>query len=584
MQPQKALAVSQDDRRLAVAYVDGDGALKLARRTNDSGFAASVTAVESGVTTIASAALTPDDRVVVVYSSVNPPVRHSRVEVAPDGSASTPAPLSVDDSYAPDMRALPDGRVLLVWGTLGLPRYSIRGVDGSWSGELTLQPASDSSDGVTPPSIAVDAAGAWITFGTRSGREVALQAVRVAEGAAPGPPEIALRWTTDRLGNIAMLLARRDVVTISDGAEWFSGVAFETLSDGGGRATLLAARRGAEGGYGAVQQLDQGSANRASAASDSRGGYAVMWHRDDTHELLFATAGPAADTLGTAVKVVENPPLTQVPDPRLVPAGDGIGGVLDLISGGQLGTFFHRVEDAGAINAPQVLSTTGQLPVVVGRRGGMAFSLGLEANTSRPVLMALDAVAPSVTALDVPSVGSVGDPVTMRADATDVWSAPVTLTWRFDDGSTVVGAEARHVWSSPGVKTVTLAAADTRGNRVERTAVVTVAGSAGGPPPPPPDRKAPVVAKLRASGATVRFSLSEPASVRVSARRVCARGVRRCRGRVRFTKRFTRAGAHKVSLAGRRLPRGTYRVTVTPTDRAGNRGRSSSVRVKLTRR
>jgi hypothetical protein len=91
-------------------------------------------------------------------------------------------------------------------------------------------------------------------------------------------------------------------------------------------------------------------------------------------------------------------------------------------------------------------------------------------------------------------------------------------------------------------------------------------GSPGGPPAGPlPDTTAPRLTHLRVNTAQamIRFTLSEPARVRFRLQRG------------RRTRSFTvsaRAGATRVSLRGRRLASGRYRLTATPRDRAGNAG------------
>ena len=90
---------------------------------------------------------------------------------------------------------------------------------------------------------------------------------------------------------------------------------------------------------------------------------------------------------------------------------------------------------------------------------------------------------------------------------------------------------------------------------------------------PPPgaarDRVAPSVSGLTASAQRVRFTLSEPADVRV----VVERKRRGRRARV-VRKRLLAARPAGANTARLRIrARGRYRVTVTATDRAGNRSR-----------
>ena len=105
---------------------------------------------------------------------------------------------------------------------------------------------------------------------------------------------------------------------------------------------------------------------------------------------------------------------------------------------------------------------------------------------------------------------------------------------------------------------------------------VAVARLLADPPPVVRDRVAPVVSALSASARRVRFALSEAADVRVVVKRRRGGVVRR----VSLTARP--AGANAVRLRVRRP--GRYRVTVTATDRAGNRSLPRRASFRLTHR
>ena len=98
----------------------------------------------------------------------------------------------------------------------------------------------------------------------------------------------------------------------------------------------------------------------------------------------------------------------------------------------------------------------------------------------------------------------------------------------------------------------------------------------GSPAGPRPDTTAPRLTRLRVSKSVIRFTLSEPARVRIALQRG---------GRARGG--FTvsgHAGANRVRLRGRRLASGRYRLTATPRDRAGNTGRARRTTFLLARR
>ncbi len=118
----------------------------------------------------------------------------------------------------------------------------------------------------------------------------------------------------------------------------------------------------------------------------------------------------------------------------------------------------------------------------------------------------------------------------------------------------------------------------------------------------------PRLARAAKAGATIRFSLSEPATVRLTfarrrpGRRVghhCRAATRRLRGRPRCVRlviahpvvriKGVRAGANRVRFQGRLSRRralrpGSFRLTVTATDAAGNRSRARRTRLVVLRR
>src|SRR3954453_23700178 len=115
------------------------------------------------------------------------------------------------------------------------------------------------------------------------------------------------------------------------------------------------------------------------------------------------------------------------------------------------------------------------------------------------------------------------------------------------------------------------------------TGKVNVTPPGGGPPP---DTTAPKVTGLKASGGkkckprakhckgkptTVRFSLSEDASVKIAAG-----------GKTRATV-AGHSGTNTVKLSTKKLPPGKYTLSVTATDAAGNASLPAKAPVKVKR-
>lgn len=263
--------------------------------------------------------------------------------------------------------------------------------------------------------------------------------------------------------------------------------------------------------------------------------------------------------------------------------------------------------------------------------GTQAQPLGLVATREAPagggtatiVLRRIDGVAPRI-ALQVPPTVTAGTPVRLSADVSDV-SGPVAIGWSFGDGATAQGAVVDHVFAAPGTRTVVVNATDALGNAGSASATVQVAPAGG--PGAGADRVKPQLRRVRLastrfragrantalaaarrrrrvstpSGTSLRFDLSEAATVRVAVVRVrsgrkqrgrCRAGARRGRRcTIRTTaKTFTRrrkAGAATLPFSarfgGRALPAGGYELQLAATDAAGNRSTVRTVRFTLVR-
>ena len=91
----------------------------------------------------------------------------------------------------------------------------------------------------------------------------------------------------------------------------------------------------------------------------------------------------------------------------------------------------------------------------------------------------------------------------------------------------------------------------------------------------------------RKVGTTVRYTLSEPATVQFKVQRI----VRRRKQPIPVGGSFEHAGGKDSNtlrftgrIADRKLRPGSYRLIAVPTDAAGNRGAAKSVRFRISRR
>jgi hypothetical protein len=159
-----------------------------------------------------------------------------------------------------------------------------------------------------------------------------------------------------------------------------------------------------------------------------------------------------------------------------------------------------------------------------------------------------------------------------------------TLTWRFDDGAAATGTAAVHAFATAGHHTATLTVADHHGHQ----AVSSVAVDITAPPAiaklrvtPKRVRIGTLLPKLVRTAAklpngTIRFTLSEPASVRLS----FTKHGHTLKKRLRFT---AHAGVNRIRFAARlsrtaRLRPGTYRLTIVATDATGAHSEPATAR------
>jgi hypothetical protein len=192
----------------------------------------------------------------------------------------------------------------------------------------------------------------------------------------------------------------------------------------------------------------------------------------------------------------------------------------------------------------------------------------------------------------------------------------LTYAWTFGDGGAASGENTSHAYAAPGTYTVFLRVTDPTGHEATTTRDVVIgpapapgeppAGAPGAPGVPAANTLAPAVSgltltprrfrlgsrlpRLTASartGATIRFSLSEPATVTLRFfRLVPGRGYVRLRPSIGLR---GRQGANVVRFEGRLSRRralrpGCYRVTVFARDAAGHQARSRAAPFVLLRR
>ncbi len=88
--------------------------------------------------------------------------------------------------------------------------------------------------------------------------------------------------------------------------------------------------------------------------------------------------------------------------------------------------------------------------------------------------VAIDNLAPVITAANFPSAPIESISASFSASATDVVGDTITYTWDFGDGNTATGASATHTWANSGDYLVTLTASDEDGGNSTVSTTITV--------------------------------------------------------------------------------------------------------------
>ncbi|MEO6509872.1 MAG: PKD domain-containing protein [Nocardioides sp.] len=258
------------------------------------------------------------------------------------------------------------------------------------------------------------------------------------------------------------------------------------------------------------------------------------------------------------------------------PAGGAWSGLIPIESGSDR-----------AVGATVAAAPTGDLVV------GWASASNLLGGGGSLSARAFDVSAPLMRSFSVPTSTTAGVAATFVLAAVDAWSPDVTSAWTFGDGGTAAGASASHTYAAPGSYTVTATATDASGNATTRTAGIVVAAAPVVVTPPPAATPQPALTGVKLTKKTIhvvgsvdkpratklKLTLNTDAQVTVKVKRTKKVDGKTVKAKV--VKSLTQgAGAVKLTskVGGKKLPPGTYQVTVTAKNVAGT---SKPVVVKL---
>ena len=463
-----------------------------------------------------------------------------------------------------------NGTAIVAWQTYdNTIRARIRPAGGTLGPVQTLATSSDE------PQVAIADSGEAIAVWQNDASPWTMHyKVRPAGGAFPGSATpIGTPVTTPREPNLAMN-ARGDAQLVY------------VNNPGGGATQYGAAHRRAGEPFAETPAVSGPQAfYEAGVAAIAPNGDGLVAYRGDAARVVVRrgnTYDSTPDPLATSGQ-------------RLQATYDGRGNayVAWIDRPGTLNVLRAARMTAGAdgFDAPATIPTGEDEPMKLALAADAAGNAALawhafDGGTASVRVAGWDGAAPQIRSI------AVTDPVAglataVRADVADVWS-PVTATWAFGDGGSATGAAATHVFATPGATSATVTATDARGLSTTATRGLSVAPApapvitppATTPAPAAPRAATPRGAALTASGLTLtrrdlRFRLSAKATVKVTIERCAAR----C-ARVRTLTVRGSAGANRVSLGRKRLPRGRYRVTIA---RRGQRTPLASKRLTVKR-
>jgi hypothetical protein len=357
----------------------------------------------------------------------------------------------------------------------------------------------------------------------------------------------------------------------------------------------------------------------------------VVW-ANSSNQLVAASTPPAGTAFSSATLFTTAPPgncFGGALAPVIAPLSGG--GIAGLISSEPFPPFCSGaplipLSPAGgiAVTAKPAIEPLGAWTASLVPDGvGDAFAaVGFSPESATVPVVAYDATPPVLGTIAAPGSPAAGAPASLSVPASDTISS-VSVSWTFGDGRSASGAAVSHTWTAPGRYTVTATAADGAGNTATTSAQVVVV-----------DRTAPVISKASlahrrfalargataisargsrgvghrpARGTTIRFTLSELATVRltithaVAGKRVGNRCVpiraRHTGGHKRCTavktdgtliRKSLAAGPDRVGFSGqighRRLKPSSYRLRIEATDTAGNDAAPRTLKFTIVKR
>lgn len=348
------------------------------------------------------------------------------------GSWEQPVALSAEESFVPQAAMDSKGDAIVAWMHHDGSRYVVEGIyrkaGEGWEPRAVL--SEEGEEGGDPEiAIADDGESIVVWDGSREEKQVARAVYRPAGEGWQAPVDVSgvgaeqqtLRVALDPNGD-AMLVWTQD------------------SSQVGAYGIVQASYRPAGAAWGPPTDLSEDGQNAfpCDVAFDKQGNAAVLWQRSNgTHDVVQGDYKPAGEDW-------------QSPTNLSSPQADAYDAVLVLDSAGS---------SAAADGDATAVWTSSEGGVRIQAAG-------------------YDAIEPSEP-LEAPAEGEVGEPIEVSAPTTDVWSPSLD----FGDGTATGTTSASHIYSAPGIYTLTFASREVLGYSRTTLRTIAIEPASGSPLP-----------------------------------------------------------------------------------------------------
>jgi hypothetical protein len=426
-----------------------------------SGLAGSISSVEAGI----------DDsgRAVAVWTDSQGSGVSVRSSTYSGGAWSASKPLSPpnEEAAGPTIAVNGNGDAVAAWHSkIGAPyvvRAATRVAAGGWSSVHTISSAAPADAFV--PRVAIDAHGDAVVVWQENGAGNRLVGAATRHAGAP--------WAAAKTLSSPVRDSTRPKVAIDAAGD---ATAIWDSSSGYGYGIICSVTGSAVSGDWNLPKdvAFAGQSGRPEIAMNLAGDAVVAWQRQNKKTYIETSVRSGPGGAWQAAQAVSDP--TQEADDERV-AIDGAGNVVAAWT--QWSQLDHAAY-ASTRSAVDASWSPGQLlaapqksaSIDVGvDAAGDATAVYVDATAVHTALV--DATPPTLSGVQVPATGAVGQPLTFSAASADLWSA-VTTNWDFGDGTSATGSPVGHAYPAPGDYAVKVTALDAAGHAASEVHTVHV--------------------------------------------------------------------------------------------------------------